>query len=236
MPDKEKKNIVAIIPARGGSKGVPRKNLRPLGGRPLLAYTVQAALESGVFARVIVSTEDGEIAGVAAGLGAEVVTRPLELATDEATTESALLHVLEHLETTEDYRPGIAALLQATSPLRDAAHIREALDTFVDGGYDSLLSVCRSHAFLWTVGESGARTVNYDYRHRPRRQDAAPEYRENGAIYFMSYAVLAGEKNRLGGRIGIYVMSEEDALEIDTPYDFWLCEKMIEFREGTHDG
>ena len=230
------RKVVAIIPARGGSKGVPRKNVRLLAGKPLLAWTVEAALQSRLIDRVIVSTEDSEIAAVSRQYGAEVVIRPADLARDETPTEPVILHVLENLEKLENHRPDIVVLLQATSPLRNNLHIKAAFDVFQRENDDSLLSVCSSHSFLWKKSESGACSVNYDYTNRPRRQDAEPEFRENGAIYITSREIMVNQQNRLGGRIGLYVMEDEDSVEIDSPYDFWLCQQILERRGGSHAG
>lgn len=224
-----KPKIIAIIPARGGSKGIPRKNIRLLCDKPLIAYTIEAALGSKYVDRVLVSTEDGEIAEIAKQYGAEVIKRPLELATDSASTEPVLEHVVRYLEKTEDYRADIVVLLQPTSPLRNAGHIDEALETFFTSKYDSLLSVCLSHIFLWKLDRKGVYSVSYDFRNRPRRQDRQPEYRENGAIYITKYDTLMNKHNRLGGKIGLYVMPDENSWEIDTEFDFRLCEQLVNF-------
>lgn len=222
-----KPNIIAIVPARGGSKGIPGKNTKELAGKPLIAYTLEATLSSELRDRVVVSTDDKEIAGIAERYGAKVIMRPAELATDTAPTESVLEHAVKWLEEYEIYKPDIIVLLQPTSPLRNREHIDEALSMFLGNDYASLLSVCPTHAFLWSAGKSGAYPINYDFKNRPRRQDRTPEYRENGAIYITKYEVLMREHNRLGGKIGLYVMSEEDSLEIDTEFDFWLCQQVI---------
>jgi len=223
----EQSNVIAVIPARGGSKGIPRKNVREIAGEPLIAYTIKAALGSKALSRTIVSTEHQEIAQVARECGAEIVIRPAELATDFAPTEPVLEHAVKHLEETEGYRANVIVLLQPTSPLRDSQHIDEALEAFFKNDYDSLLSVCPSHVFLWRMGGKGAYPLNYDFKNRPRRQDREPEYRENGAIYITKHHILIGEHNRLGGKIGLYVMPVESSLEIDTEFDFWLCESIL---------
>lgn len=223
----EQSNVIAVIPARGGSKGIPRKNVREIAGEPLIAHTIKAALGSKALSRTIVSTEHQEIAQVARECGAEIVIRPAELATDFAPTEPVLEHAVKHLEETEGYRANVIVLLQPTSPLRDSQHIDEALEAFFKNDYDSLLSVCPSHVFLWRMGGKGAHPLNYDFKNRPRRQDREPKYRENGAIYITKYDILMGEHNRLGGKIGLYVMPEKSSLEIDTEFDFWLCESIL---------
>ena len=227
-----KPNILAIIPARGGSKGIPRKNIRPLCGKPLIAYTIEAALDSKYIDRVVVSTEDEEIAGVAREYGAEVIERPPELADDFAPTEPSLEHVARYMEEIEGYRTDVMVLLQPTSPLRNSQHIDEALKTFFTSKYDSLLSVCLSHIFLWKLDNGEPLPLNYDFQNRPRRQDKQPEYRENGAIYITKCDILMSEHNRLGGKIGLCIMPAEDSWEIDTEFDFWLCEQLITFQRS----
>jgi CMP-N,N'-diacetyllegionaminic acid synthase len=220
-------NVIAIIPARGGSKGVPRKNIRNLNGKPLITYTIEAALRSGYIHRIIVSTEDREIAEVASECNAEVIPRPIELALDNVPTEPVLEHVIRILKESEDYKADIVVLLQPTSPLRNSQHIDKALEFFFSNQYDSLLSVCQSHVFLWRTNGKGAYPINYDFKNRPRRQDKEPEYRENGAIYVTKYDILTKQHNRLGGEIGLYVMPEENSLEIDSELDFLMCEQLL---------
>lgn len=228
----KKPKILAIIPARGGSKGIPRKNLRILCGKPLIAYTIEAALNSKYIDRVVVSTEDEEIADVAQGYSAEVIKRPPELADDLAPTEPSLEHVVRYMEETEGYRADVIILLQPTSPLRNSQHIDEAIETFFSNKYDSLLSVCPSHAFLWKADKEKMYSVNYDFRNRPRRQERELEYRENGAIYITKYDILMNGHNRLGGKIGLYIMPGKSSWEIDSEFDFWLCEHLITFQRS----
>ena len=220
--------IIAIIPARGGSKGIPRKNIRLLGGKPLIAYTIEAALKSKYIDKVIVSTDDEEIASLVRKYGVEIIMRPTELATDEAPTEPVVEHAVSWLEEHENYKPEIIVLLQPTSPLRNYNHIDEALDIFLNSNYNSLLSVCPSHAFIWKARENGAYPINYDFKNRPRRQDKEPEYKENGAIYIMKYKTLMKQHRILDGKIGLYIMPEESSIEIDTEFDLWLCEQVVE--------
>lgn len=232
MRSKTKPNILAIIPARGGSKSIPRKNVKPLDGKPLIAYTIEAALGSKIVDRVVISTEDEEIANLTQGYGAEVIMRPMELATDSAPTEPVLEHVVNYLKEVERYEADVIVLLQPTSPLRNSQHIDKALETFFSNKYNSLLSVCSSHSFLWRVDNKGLYPLNYDFQNRPRRQDKEPEYRENGAIYITKYDILMHKHNRLGGKIGLYIMPAADSWEIDTEFDFRLCEQLITFQRS----
>ena len=219
--------ILAIIPARGGSRGIPRKNVRPLCGKPLIAYTIEAALSSKLIDRVVVSSEDEEIATISSQYGAEVIERPPELATDNSPTEPVLEHTVGYLQQTQDYKADIVILLQPTSPLRNHRHIDEALGSFLSNEYDSLLSVCRSHLFLWRMGRDGAYPLNFDFRDRPRRQDKELEYQENGAIFVTRLEILLQGHNRLGGKVGLYVMPREESCEIDSEFDLWSCEEYI---------
>lgn len=227
-----KTNIIAIIPARGGSKGIPRKNIRFLGGKPLIAHTITEALKSRYIDRVVVSTEDEEIAGIAKEYGAEVLGRPIGLASDSTPTEAVLEYVIKYLKWEGGYEVDVVVLLQPTSPLRNIRHIDAAVETFFINKYDSLLSVCYSDVFLWRVNDQDPHPLNYDFKNRLRRQDREPEYRENGAIYITKGHILINENNRLGGKIGLYVMPEESSLDINSEFDFWLCEQLVPNTEG----
>ncbi len=217
---------VAIIPARGNSKGVPRKNLREICGRPLLVHSIEHAIEASVVDEVYVSTDNTEIAEVAIAAGAEVIKRPAVLALDASSSEAALEHALDQIMA----RLGnleLIVFLQATSPIRRAIDIDAAVARLKEESADSLLSVSASHRFLWQLDSDGAHSINYDYRQRPRRQDMAPQYVENGSIYVFKPQVLRETGNRLGGRIALYEMSEAAAMEIDTEQDFKLVEFLL---------
>lgn len=229
-------NILAIIPARGGSKGIPRKNLQPLAGKPLLAYTIEQARRTPAITRVVVSTDDAEIAAVAEQYGAEVIWRPAEISGDDAASESALVHALDHLRDTEGCEPDLVVFLQATSPLRQPDDIQKAIETLQQQGADSLFSAAPSHAFLWRLVDGQAEPVNYDYRQRPRRQERAPEYIENGSIYIFKPWVLREQSNRLGGKIALYVMGPLDSLQVDEPGDLALIEQVMASRRRQPPG
>lgn len=220
--------VLAIIPARGGSKGVPRKNLRALCGRPLVVHSIEHALKARGVNRTVVSTDDEEIARVSREAGAEVIERPANLAGDKATSESALLHALGVVEARDGYVPTTVVFLQATSPVRDADDVDAALGTLISQRADSLVSVCRSHDFLWTRrGKTGVPT-NYKPSKRPRRQDMAPQFRENGSIYIMKAAGLRKHRCRLFGRIALYEMDQARSFQVDTEEDFALIEAMMQ--------
>lgn len=219
---------LAIIPARGGSKGIPRKNLQPLAGKPLITHTIEAALGARCVKRVIVSTDDTEIANVARRCGAHVITRPQEISGDTASSESALLHTLDYLKSTEGYEPELVVFLQCTSPIRRPDDIGNAIHTLLNSNADSLLSVSPSHRFLWRVEDGEVRSVNYDYSSRPHRQERPLELVENGSIYVFKPWVLRQFNNRLGGRIALYEMDYWSVFEVDTLEDLALCEWILQ--------
>lgn len=208
---------VAVIPARGGSQGVPRKNLRRVGGVPLLARAVTSALAASRIDRVVVSTDDAEIAAVAREWGAEVVDRPAAISGGAATSESALLHALDALGVAD----GVLVFIQATSPFIDPADLDASVERVVAGDADSLFSAVESWGFVWRDGAAsdglgGAVGVNHDHRVRPRRQDRETEYLETGAFYVMDVAGFRRAEHRFFGRVGIAVVPEHSAIEIDT--------------------
>ena len=218
----------AIIPARGGSKGIPRKNIRPLAGKPLVAYSIESSLRSSLNDRTVVSTDDEEIAQIAGQHGGEVVMRPSVLATDKAITELAMIHAVEQLER-DGWAVDIVVLLQPTSPLRPDDLIDGCIKKLLDENADSLLTVCPAHYFFWGR-ETGEVRAHYDYMNRPMRQDMDPMYQENGNVYVTRRNILMDNRNRLGGNIEMYVMEPEDSIQIDAPFDFWLVEQIMQHR------
>ncbi len=226
--------ILAIIPARGGSKGVPGKNIRPLAGKPLLQWTVEQALHARMVDEVLVSTDDTEIARVAWAAGAGVVARPPELSGDLEPSESALSHALDAFRDGRGADPRLVVFLQATSPLRGDTDIDRAIARLEETQADSLLSVCPSHSFLWKEEQGLATPITHDWRKRPRRQDMAAQYRENGSIYVFKPWVLREGGNRLGGRIALFPMAEIAGIDIDSEWDFEAAERAM--RAGKERG
>lgn len=219
-------NVVCVIPARGGSKGIPRKNMVPVAGKPLIVWTIEQALAVPDL-RVIVSTEDAEIAAVARQAGAEVVVRPDELARDETASEPVIEHVIATLAETGE-RPDAVLFLQATSPVRLPGTLARALVEFERTGADSMLSVVPESPFLWR--HTHPATSQYDYTARPRRQDLAPGelvYRENGALYLTRTEIYETLHNRLGGHIELFVLDPVEAIDIDTPVDLALTARAL---------
>jgi N-acylneuraminate cytidylyltransferase len=220
-------NCLAIIPARGGSKGIPRKNIRPLAGKPLIAYNIEQARRSRYIDRLVVSTDDVEIAAVARGYGAEVVWRPAEISGDTASSESALLHGLESLEQAEGYRPDLLVFLQCTSPLTLAEDIDGTVQALLDQDADSALAVIPFHYFLWRQAGDDAVGINHDKHHRPLRQEREPQYLETGAVYVMRVKGFLQARHRFFGKTALYVMPAERRLEIDDPVDFQIAEVLM---------
>lgn len=219
-------STIAVIPARGGSKGIPRKNLLPIAGKPLIVWTIQAALEVPNL-RVIVSTEDAEIADISRAAGAEVIERPDELAQDTTATEPVVQHVIQTL-TERGERPDQVMLLQATSPVRLPGTLKRAVDEFRHSGCDSMVGVVSAPPFIWRKAPEVA--ADYDYAHRPRRQDMTPEqlrYRETGSVYLTRTEVYEQHDNRLGGSIALFVMNDVEGTDIDTRHDFNTAEQIL---------
>lgn len=225
---------VAIIPARGGSKGVPRKNIRLLAGHPLLSYSVAHARTTPEITRIIVSTDDPMIARVAHECGAESIVRPPEISGDTATSESALVHALDHLKNTEGYEPDLVVFLQATSPLRRPDDVSMAIRTLIADEADSLFSACPMHGFVWRRerGSSEWRSETYDFRNRQRRQDAPEDVVENGSIYVFRPWVLRDFGNRLGGKISVHFMDAAESVQVDSPADLELVEHLLSRRRA----
>jgi len=223
--------MLAIIPARGGSKRLPRKNILPLAGKPLIAWTIEAALESTAVGRVVVSTDDPEIAAVAELFGAEVpFMRPPELATDAATTIDVVLDILSKLP-----QPGSIVLLQPTCPLRTARHIDEAAKLMGERGANAVVSVSEAeHPPEWAnpLPEDGSmdQFLREDLRNK-RSQELPVSYRLNGAIYIADARTLVQERTFIMHK-GAYAyrMDRESSVDIDDKVDFMLAEILMRDR------
>jgi YrbI family 3-deoxy-D-manno-octulosonate 8-phosphate phosphatase len=212
---------VAVIPARGGSKGVPGKNIATVGGVPLVARAVAAARAAGI-EDVRVSTDDARIAAVARTAGARVIDRPTELAGDTAASELALLHALDVLAA-EGVQPTALAFLQATSPFIEAPPLARAVRRVLDDAADSVLSASETYAFLWADGGAGAVGVNHDPSFRPRRQDREPHLQETGAFYVLRTAGFLEARFRFFGRVAVERVAADRAVEIDDAHELELA-------------
>lgn len=225
---------LAIIPARGGSKGIPRKNVLPLAGKPLIAYNIEQARLSRFINRILVSTDDPEIADISLQYGSEVVWRPKEISGDEASSESALLHALEHLKQNENYAPDILIFLQCTSPLTIAEDIDGTIQTLLDEDADTATAVVPFHYFLWKVDRNHHATgINHEKSQRLLRQQRDPQYLETGAVYVMRVPGFTEAKTRFFGKTVLYHMPAERRLEIDEPVDLEIAELLLRKRLAT---
>jgi N-acylneuraminate cytidylyltransferase len=212
---------VAVIPARGGSKRLPRKNIRPFGGKPMLVHSIDVARRVPAIGRILVSTDDPAAARIAEDAGAEVVVRPAELASDHATTASAIRHALLSVFGPEAM-PAAVVTLQPNCPLRTPGLVADALRRFEQEGADSVISVTQSHHKLGTI-EGGTFTPRY--RTGMRSQDMAAEYYENGVVYVSSTKMVVEKEDLFGARIVPVVIDPLYALgDIDTEFDFRLAE------------
>lgn len=227
-----KQQVIAIIPARGGSKGIPKKNLVSIAGLPLIVHTIRHAINTKEIGRVIVSTDDNEIAEIALSNQAEVIKRPNELSLDSSTTESALIHVLDHLEESEGYTPELVVLLQATSPIRKPDDTSNAIHKLLDSDADSLFSCHSEMVLVWRIDEEGPKSFNFDYKNRLRRQDRPIEVIENGNIYVFKPEILRKYSNRLGGKVQYYSMGRKESIEIDNYDDLELARAIMQHLEN----
>lgn len=224
------KILLGIIPARGGSKRLPRKNLLPFAGKPLLAWTIEAAQASRTLDRVVVNTEDNEIKEVSKQYNVEVVLRPEALATDTATTFDVLIHTLDTLKA-DGYEPDVIVLLQPTSPLRESADIDKAVECWQRYRDATVIGVCElgNPAAAWSfVMDKDALTpvLGWDILTK-RSQDVPKLYIPNGAIYVFTPAVLRARGRVLGPPLIPYIMPIERSIDIDTQEEFHLAKKSI---------
>ncbi len=212
MDMKKKPYILAVTPARGGSKGIPRKNIKPIAGKPLVAWTIAAAGQSRLIDRYVVSTEDPEIARIVQRYGAEVLPRPKKFAQDTSSTMDVLQHALRKIPC------DIMVILQATSPVRNSRLIDECIREFIDGGYDSLAT-----GFICKYVEYGKNNV--------RRQEINGFFYDDGNVYVLR-ADCVRRGDRYGRAIGRKIISRRENVEIDDDFDFWMAERILQ-EDGT---
>ncbi|HKU65877.1 MAG TPA: acylneuraminate cytidylyltransferase family protein [Rhizomicrobium sp.] len=222
------KRILAVIAARGGSKGIPHKNLLPLCGKPLIAWSVEQARAAKGITEVAVSSDSDEILAVAERHGAIGVKRPGAISGDTASSESAWLHALDAREAATGPFDLVLSL-QATSPIRETSDLDRAFAQYTAERWDSMLSACEVEDFFnWRkLPDGGADAVNYDWRSRRRRQEIEKRYLENGSFYITPATRLRQTQNRLGGRIGLFLMERHKMFQIDRPEDIKLCEAIL---------
>lgn len=222
--------VLAVIPARGGSKGVPGKNVARIGGVPLVARAVRAALGASLIDQVVVSTDDPDIARAAEQAGAIIVQRPAELAGDTATSEAALTHAIAEVH--GEQPPEIVVMIQATSPFITSAELDDLVGV-IKAGADSAFTAAPFHGFVWRSANNAV-GVNHDSARRPRRQDREPEWLETGAAYAMRTDGFARSGHRFFGRIVAVPTAPERVLEIDEPGDLARAQVLAGLLDQEH--
>jgi CMP-N,N'-diacetyllegionaminic acid synthase len=226
--------ILGVIPARGGSKGVPRKNIRPLAGKPLIHYTLESARKSRLLNRVVVSTDDEEIAELTNNMGSEVLMRPDTLARDDTPMVPVIQHVLSSLAE-DGYRPEIIVVLQPTAPLRRAEHIDGCLDLMSKSSANSVVSVSPIPAHFhpnwqFIVSEHGELQTFSGQRLdeiQARRQELSITYTRNGAMYAVRRSAFNECESLLAPPCIAYIMAFEDSVNVDSEEDFWVAERYL---------
>jgi CMP-N,N'-diacetyllegionaminic acid synthase len=216
-------DIVAVILARGGSVGIPRKNVIDFAGKPLITWTISQVQRAGI-SRIYVSTDDAEISRIAEGAGAKIVARPAELAGDLASGDESVIHVIDGLNLSPET---VVVMPQVTSPLRLPEHITEAVSLIASGAADSVFTANRvDDICVWEITDS-LKSVTYDYQNRGTRQERPATVVENGSVYCTSVEAMRSSGNRLSGRIHASLMPKWTMPEIDEPEDVRLCELLM---------
>jgi len=229
----EKKRIIAIIPARGGSKSIPKKNVKFLGEKPLIAYPIHLAKSVADIDRVIVSTDSEEIAEVARKYGAEVpFIRPAELSQDETPTLPVLQHAVKYLEDNDNFKADYIVLLYPTSPFLRLERIQEAIDLLKTGKHKSVIGVVKDWGRYWVSDDEKEGYVILYPKKRVNRQYYKPLYKEDGAIYFSDYdTIITQDKLVEDSNPGFVIVGEDERVDIDTPEDWKRAERFLEIRE-----
>ncbi len=234
-----KRKILAIIPARGGSKGLPRKNVLPFMGKPLIAYTIEAAKKSKYISKIIVSTEDEEIAKISYKYGAEIpFMRPLELAQDNSSTNDVIKYTVDELKEREQYEPDIICVLQCTSPLRTSEDIDKTIEKMFETSSDCAVSIreVKSNPY-WTNVLEGNKLKYFieEGKNITRRQDLPKVYELNGAVYVVKTEAFKREGKIEAENITGFVMEEENSIDIDNIIDFKTAEFILKYRQDRKD-
>jgi len=227
---KKNKKILGIIPARGGSKRIKRKNIKLLAGKPLIAYTIEAALKSRYLSKIVVTTEDERIIKIVKKYNVEIIKRPQRLATDTTSMSVVITHVIDYLEDYQNYSPDILVLLQPTSPLRTSVDIDKAIELFLRGRCDSVISVSELQSPSYWCFKKGKDYLKplFGWKYfKKRKQDLPKSYLPNGAIFITELKLFRKNKSFYSEKILPYIMSLERSVDIDTPIDFKLVKLII---------
>ena len=228
-------NIVAIIPARGNSKGIKNKNIINFCDKPLIYWTIQQSLGSKYISEnVYVSSDSEEILNLSNSYGAHTIKRPEELSTDNSTSEIALLHAINNIEKTTNI--DLVVFLQCTSPLRESGDIDNAIEYFIKNELDSLFSATNMKDLcLWRTVNKELKSINFDYKSRLMRQNIDPQFSENGSFYIFKPDILKKYNNRFGGKIGLYEMDSWKIYEIDDKEDIEICDYFMKTKILTNN-
>lgn len=222
MDNQFNNSILAVIPARGGSKGIPRKNVRILKGKPLISYAIEAARNSRYISKVVVSTDDDEIASIANKYGAEVVLRPENLASDEVPLDPVIYDAIQKVED-KDGVFDIVITIQPTSPLLKTETINKVIQALITNDYDTVLTAVDDRHLSWT--KEGDYFLP-KYTKRKNRQYLPSEFRETGAVLASKRSVITPE-SRIGKNVSLYEVDKYESVDIDSPMDWWVAEKLL---------
>ncbi len=220
------KNIVAIILARGGSKGIPKKNLKKVCGKPLVSWTIEHAINTKEISSVWLSSDSEEILKIGKNYGINIIKRPIDISKDSSSSVSGWLHAISLIEKNEKIDTIIA--LQPTSPLRESKDIKNGLKKFGKKQYDSMFSGAEIGDFyIWEEQKKTLKSLNYDFKNRSRRQGVKSQYVENGSFYIFTPKLIKKLNNQLGGKIGVSLMEFWKSFEIDEKDHIELCETLM---------
>lgn len=222
-------NTVSIILARGGSKGIPKKNIINFCGKPLISWTIEQCLAVREIDSVYVSSDSEEILALSKEFGAKQIYRPKEISNDTATSEAAWLHAIDNIESTSG-KIDVVVAPQVTSPLREPKDLLNGLKIFSQKKFDSIFSCSLAEdLYFWQKNEAGLlESVNYDWRNRKRRQDHSPQFIENGSFYIFTPNGLRSSHNRFGEKIGMVEMEFWKAFEIDSIETMRICAALMQ--------
>tara|TARA_B100001142_G_scaffold329452_1_gene392833 strand:+ start:3866 stop:4570 length:705 start_codon:yes stop_codon:yes gene_type:complete len=222
------KNVYVIIPARGGSKAIPKKNIIEFDGLPLIGHSILYAKKSDFIDEIFVSTDSDEIEKISKKFDVSVIKRPENISLDDSSTELTIEHVIKSQNIDSD---SIIILLQPTSPIRPEGKLNLMLENFLANNYDSMVSISPCHPLNWKL-ESADLICRYNYKDRPMRQEFKKEdyiYDENGSVYIFTQKLFDLEKNRLGGKIGYEIFPEEYSYQIDTYLDLEILKAIASY-------
>ena len=221
------KKTIAIILARGGSKGIPNKNIKNFCGHPLISWSILQALNTKGVSDVWLSSDNKKILNIAKKFGAKTILRPKKLATSTANADDGYIHAISYIEK-NFYSVDIVIAMQATSPIRESKDLENSLKKFKKNNYDSLFSSCLAEdLLLWKKSKNKLSSINYNFQKRPRRQDFKDFLIENGSFYIFTPNLIRKFKNRLGGKIGNYNMDAWKLFELDEISDIKFCELIM---------